>query len=184
MFPGFNFPVDQLPPELSGLAADLPQLHRQQPPGAPTYETRRVFGPYDRGDGVGTYADPIRVHRRLKAMLDGDPARVIAQSRAEVAVVAMEAKDRVLAAAVRALDLLPFDPATGQGATEDQVVEALNAYLKWEEETRDFFASSPTPAPSSAAPPSPSGASPPPTPAPTTAPSSASGSTPDGCGCS
>lgn len=117
-------------------------------PGAhPLYtpEERCIFGPYDKGDGTLVYADPMRVRRRLKAMLDGNPEKVLAQAtQTDVPQFASEATDRVLAAAVYALDLVPFDATTGAGATEDMVVGVLNSFLAFEAEKKTTEPSCPT----------------------------------------
>lgn len=115
-------------------------------------QERLIFGPFDRGDGHQVYADPIRVRRRLTRLLDGDPRRALAACRGPDPGLALEAEERVFAAAIQAFDLVPFDPATGQGLREDGIVAVLNAFLSWEEAQRDFFGTSPTCAAASEAP--------------------------------
>ncbi len=98
-----------------------------------TEQERQIFGPYDRGDGQEVFADPLRIRRRLRDLLDGDVAKAVARTKGEIPALRLEAMDRLLAAAVLALDLVPFNLATGQGAKEDLIVCNLNAFLDWEE---------------------------------------------------
>ena len=135
-----------------------------------TDQQRQIFGPYLRGDGTEVMADPLRVRRKLKALLDGDPKKAVEQARdPTIPVLADKAMDRVLAAAVEALDLVAFDPATGEGLDEGQVIAVLNEYIAWEEATALFFGQTPTTQPFTE-----SASSNGETPGPTTEPASAS----------
>lgn len=105
---------------------------------------RAIFGPYF--NGIQTvYADPIRVHRRLYAKLDGDPNKWFERMRVrkdeqgnplpEDQQVPLQernsAKERVLEAGLYALDITPFDPVSARGATENDIMAALRAYLEF-----------------------------------------------------
>jgi hypothetical protein len=86
---------------------------------------RLIFGPFDRGDGKATYADPMRAYRRLCAALDGEPNKWIAKfNEKDHAGI-----EKVLDAAGWALEMIPFDKETGQGATEGLVESTLRAFL-------------------------------------------------------
>lgn len=105
---------------------------------------RQIFGPYFNGER-SVYADPIRVHRRLYYKLDGEPNRyfqrlhILKDSEGnplppEKQVPEAErfaAKERVLEAAAYALDMLPFDPTSARGATENDIMAALKMYLEF-----------------------------------------------------
>jgi hypothetical protein len=86
---------------------------------------RLIFGPFDRGDGRATYADPIRAYRRLCAALGGEPNKWITKSNEGDNA----AREKVIDAAGWALEMVPFDKETGQGATEGLVYTNLRAFL-------------------------------------------------------
>jgi hypothetical protein len=119
------------------------------------------------------YGDPLRVWRRLTNALDGQPNEALRAARSDIPAVREEAHEKVLAAAAYALEMAPFDPATGEGALEAQLTAALSAFLA------DLVKKKMTPAslPTSSGP---STSSPGPSPTPTTM---ASSSTLAGCGC-
>ncbi len=95
-----------------------------------TETQRRIFGPYWNGVAQ-VYADPIRVHRLLTHELDGDPNKYLTGAQAEDEPTRFQARNRLLAAATRALDMIPFSPETGQGALESDVMVALSNYLEF-----------------------------------------------------
>lgn len=106
---------------------------------------RLIYGPFDRGDGIHVFADPVRVKRRLTKLLDGQPGKVIRRSRDETAPeLALEAEERVIAATARAFDLIPFDPETGGGVRDDQAIALLNDFLSWLDQKKTSAATSPT----------------------------------------
>lgn len=106
---------------------------------------RRIFGPYDRaGDGSVNYADPLRIHRRLVHSLEGEPDVTLAATRSEVEAVAFEATEKLLRAVVYAFELVPFDPATGKGVTEQDCLALLNHWCDWQSKKNASAASSPT----------------------------------------
>src|SRR5215469_8096350 len=105
---------------------------------------RAIFGPYFNGERL-VHADPIRVHRRLYSKLDGDPNKYFELIRLkkdeqgnplpEDQQIPLEqrnqAKERVLEAGLYALDMLPFDPVSARGATENDIMAALRAFLEF-----------------------------------------------------
>lgn len=97
---------------------------------------RRIFGPYFNGAEM-VFADPIRVHRRLHFMLDGETNKYLALYRSENEVERYQAKEKLLPAAIYALDMVPFDPKTGQGSLEQDVMAALRAYLEFMDEKKE-----------------------------------------------
>lgn len=122
---------------------------------------RKIFGPYFNGES-SVYADPIRVHRRLCYKLDGDPNRHFQKLRTLTdpegkplppdqqtpEAERFQAKERVLEAAAYALDMVPFDPQSARGATENDVMAALRAYLEFRSEKKVNGQTSPLFAPS------------------------------------
>lgn len=93
-------------------------------------EARQIFGPYCNGEKQ-VFADPIRVYRRLHHALDGDPNRYLREQKCEDRDTAFKAKERLIAAAVYAFEMQPFDACTGQGVLEEDVLPTLKAYLEY-----------------------------------------------------
>ncbi len=114
-----------------------------------TETEKQIFGPFDRGDGVMIYVDPIRVRRWLTALLDGRPGKVLETARCDVPLLAAEAEDRVLAASVTAFGLAAFNPATGEGLREDGIRAILNSFLAWWSDLKKKVERTPTSPPSS-----------------------------------
>lgn len=93
---------------------------------------RLIYGPYH--DGLSErYADPIAVHRKLVMVLDEDPNHFIRQLKSEVPSIKVRAEIELAAAAVGAFDLLPFDPSSGTGSTQDEALAILYDYIGWRE---------------------------------------------------
>lgn len=104
---------------------------------------RQVFGPYFNGEKLA-YADPIRVHRHLNALLDGEVNKYLERSRSEDLAERFNAEERLLPAVVKALNMVPFDPDTGTGALEQDVRAALRAYLEFMDGKKGMGPTSPT----------------------------------------
>jgi hypothetical protein len=98
----------------------------------------RIYGPYSDGRRE-VWADPVAVHRRLSSALDGEPSTYLGAFH-----VNEEARGKVLAAAVTAIQLHAFDPATGAGLREDEVELELRRFLEWSEKNGSRGSSSRT----------------------------------------
>lgn len=98
-----------------------------------TDEERKIYGPYPSGrKGELLYGDPLKIYRRLVHYLDGDPNTVLENTHDDKPEpVRFEATERVVDAVIRSFDLKPFDPATGEGATEDDCFTILDVYQEW-----------------------------------------------------
>lgn len=108
---------------------------------------RRIFGPYWNGI-LQVHADPIRVYRLLTLHCGGDFNRTLASTKSADLVEKNRAFDTLLAAAVEAFGLLPFHSETGEGLTEDKIVDLVNAYTGFLASKKAKGDSSPTsPAP-------------------------------------
>lgn len=114
-------------------------------------QERKIFGPYDSGAAT-VCADPVAVHRRLVHALDGQPNDILARTRSPLTEEAFPATEKLLAAVAFAFGLQTFDPATGKGLLEDEVLAVLNAYLAFLEKKNRSPASSPTGAPPTTSP--------------------------------
>ena len=98
---------------------------------------RQVFGPYFDGQ-QSRYGDPLAINRRLTAALGGDQS-AIAKYHADP-----QAQEAVLRAARIALELVPFDPATGSGALDIDAETALRSFLEFLEGNGSRAGKSPT----------------------------------------
>lgn len=105
-----------------------------------------IFGPYNNGK-ADVYGDPLAIHRRLVHHLGGDPNQFLKDYRSEVEPVAFEATQRLLAATTSAFGLFPFDPMTGEGATEDDTLNVLFDLVDWLESKKKSTGNSLTSSP-------------------------------------
>src|SRR5258708_2968626 len=112
---------------------------------------RRIFGPYFNGV-TAIYADPLKAHRRLSYELGGDPEAVGIRANSEDQTEKFKARAMLLAATVKALDMVPFDPQTGQGASEVDVWAAYNSFVDFLEKKDGTEPRLPTSVPSSESP--------------------------------
>ena len=110
-------------------------------------QLRKVF-PYFNG-AAQVWGDPLAIYRALMKEFDGDTTPVLEafRSRAQIpagtppeeAAAAMAAGEACWTAAAgrlvefvrKAFAMVPFDPATGCGATEEDCLAALEAYHAW-----------------------------------------------------
>lgn len=137
------------------------------PPGPPPPPEREIFS-YHYGQGV-RYADPHAVQRVLHAQLGGSLAEVIRQANGGKKApppgsppgtppendgppvppeVWSGAWERLYVATIAAFGLRPFDPATGQGATEPECKELLTRFFHWQADLlkkKDLRSTSPAP---------------------------------------
>lgn len=97
---------------------------------------RLVFGPYHRGDGVEIYADPLAVNRAIVKALKGDHNRVLAELSHEVEDVRLEAEGQAVDAARPAFGMHPFDPETGAGVTDKEVLDVLCQFCEYLEQKK------------------------------------------------
>lgn len=104
-------------------------------------QEKKVFQYHDGTAEV--FGDPVTIHRRLTAYLDGNPNQVIEATQNADPLAAMHANDRLLAA-VRVAFEMPFDKATGEGATEDECFAALDKFTEYLEKKGPNGASTPT----------------------------------------
>ena len=131
------------------------------PAASPEGEAQRAHGErmaYRYHDGKGeVWADPVLLHRKLVRALDGDLAaafeavqvkrtRLPAAPGATVDLTApappmvelphdmlrrLDGEERMAAAGRQAFGLAPFDPATGQGATDGKALELVYSFADW-----------------------------------------------------
>ncbi len=136
---------------------------------------RQVFRYFDGQNVAG--ADPMRIHRRLTAALDGDPQLWLTQYRSDDAQVRSDAVERLVPGVLFAFELPGFDRLTCEGMMEEDVLNLLRTFMEWMDTQKKTAVSLPTSSPPTVAPSSADASS-------ATRTSSASGSVSAGCGCS
>jgi hypothetical protein len=90
---------------------------------------RRVFQ-YHNGTAV-VFGDPWLIYRRLLAAFDGDLKPALDQLHSKEPGVWVPAVERLVPVVRDIFGMVPFDSATGAGATDDECVQALHAFLGW-----------------------------------------------------
>lgn len=97
----------------------------------------KVFGPYY--DGMeDKFGDPVVIHRRLWARLNGRPNdyfKLIREFEAEP-VKSEQAAESVEIAVRAAFNMVPFDSETGRGATQEECFAALNQFLTYQDQKK------------------------------------------------
>lgn len=108
-----------------------------------TAEERQLFR-YHNGERE-VFGDPLRIWRRLNNHLEGKGRETWEAAAQEANLLeADRAQEKIYRAAVVAFDLVPLDPDTGAGCTEDHVKEVLDSFLKWIEQKKSEAENSPT----------------------------------------
>lgn len=104
-------------------------------------EERRVFAYHDGTNPV--HGDPLAIWRRLLVHFGGDLNEVIEQGRSDVAAVWAPAIGRLVEAVRLVFDMVPFDPAAGTGATDEDCLAALRSWQGWLAKKKPTAGSSP-----------------------------------------
>ncbi len=131
---------------LFGPVAPPPQPE-STPVEEPARTDRDLFGPFDKGDGGHAWADPLYITRQMWLGTQGrldELLRLMASEKEEESIMAWQAQDDVVNAARFAFAMLPFDPETASGATDDLVLDVLDEWAAYCEKKNPTFASSPT----------------------------------------
>src|SRR4051812_30779149 len=79
-------------------------------------------------DGARMFRDPMRIWRRLREATGGKTGQLISEMRDKDPAVSSQATDALVGAFAFAAELRPFDPATGEGWTEPQLVAAVSDF--------------------------------------------------------
>ncbi len=105
-------------------------------------QERLVYGAFNNGLGQ-VYADPLRVWRFLVHFLDGDPNQVLRDMRSTDEPVKFEAVNKMLDAAIQSFPLQPFDPASGAGLCEQDILATVRHFFGWLDEKKKQSATPP-----------------------------------------
>ncbi len=128
---------------------------------------RFIYGPYESGQGP-RWADPAAAYDLMQLHTGGQLKEVIEQSKARVPIdsdqtdaegnpivlrevphyeASVPAKQALLAAVAKTFDLKPFDPQTGEGLTQDDVLALWNGYVSYCKAIKKKRSDSPSAAP-------------------------------------
>jgi hypothetical protein len=94
--------------------------------------------------GADRFADPLEVRRRMVRGGKGEIDQILADCYNEAPqflMASLDAQEKRLAIARAAFDLPAFDPATGEGVTEAEVIFVLESFLEWLEKNANTAAS-------------------------------------------
>ncbi len=97
-----------------------------------------IFGPYNAGFGNFIHADPFRIRRLMGQILPPELANRLLDDGSPAAI------DQFLQGVCTIFAIAPFDPATGQGATEDAIIDVWNAWQDFCEQKKTIVSTSPT----------------------------------------
>lgn len=92
-------------------------------------QERKVFSYYDGAQRV--FGDPMRILRGMLREFAGDPNPALENMNHAEAAVWVPAMEGVVAAVRIAFDMVPYDKATGTGATEADCLAALHAWQEY-----------------------------------------------------
>jgi hypothetical protein len=77
------------------------------------------------------FGDPIVIYRRMLRALGKPIEKQVGLTKGQNELLNLEAYASLYAAVRAAFPMVPFDPATGSGATESDCQKALDSLLSW-----------------------------------------------------
>lgn len=95
-------------------------------PPLPSFD--RVFGPYFDGKAE-VYADPFEAYRLVWQYLDGEPNEWIDKRSSPDPETSSRATEKIVQATRYAFGVEPFDPVTGGGLLEDDLIDLLDRFI-------------------------------------------------------
>jgi hypothetical protein len=95
-----------------------------------------IYGPYNNGTN-NVYGDPLRITRRLDQKLQGNHDKWAERTYSTRVEEKAEALGKLAEAAVFAFELVPFDPKSGRGCTEQVAINVLQAFNEWRKEKKE-----------------------------------------------
>lgn len=98
-------------------------------------QDRKIFGPIFNGREV-VHIDPTRVKRKMSALCPGNlfNEHLLRWKNPQQEVdpqLSLESSEIVLDCIIKAFDLIPFDPLSGNGLSDDDVIDVWNSYSEW-----------------------------------------------------
>jgi len=95
-----------------------------------TPKERRIYQ-YPMPDGTTRFADPMRIRRRLSWKTTGLIDDIVVQQQSDLAHERLAAEDKIIEATAFAFDLPIFNDATGEGCTDDYLLELFDDFDQW-----------------------------------------------------
>lgn len=90
---------------------------------------RKVFS-YFNGSAT-IFADPMAIKRRIAHATKGQESQILADCKSDLEPVAFAAWEKFLAATREAFEMVPFNPVDGTGSTEEDCIDAWNAFVDY-----------------------------------------------------
>lgn len=106
-----------------------------------------IYAYYGGPDCPQRYGDPLAIERKLRMLLGGDGSGILEQYHSPMPEISLPAAEKFFAAVAYAFGVPPFDPATGQGFMESDLINLWNGFQEWRKKKQPSTASSPTSAP-------------------------------------
>lgn len=78
-----------------------------------------------------TYHDPLHVRRALYLGSSGEFNEWLVAQRDKDVAVAFTTHEKLLPVVREAFGFAPLDTNTGRGVTDEEVIRAMSAYLRW-----------------------------------------------------
>jgi len=93
-------------------------------------DEQRIYGPL-LIEGKEWYGDPGYIHRVLTVELDGNVNDWIDKYNSDFPAETSEATEKICLAVLKAFRIEAFDPATGAGTTEDELISLFVSFFDW-----------------------------------------------------
>ena len=93
------------------------------------------------------YGDPYAIFRQLIAGCDGDFEGVVKAWLGDNIAMRVKAIDKLLAVSRKAFAMVPFNPMTGTGATDEEVQQVMETFFDWSAQKKTKHDTLPTPPP-------------------------------------
>lgn len=90
------------------------------------------------------YGDPYAIFRQLIAGCDGDFEGVVKAWSGDNLAMRVKAIDKLLSVSRKAFGMVPFNPMTGDGATDEDVQQVLETFFEWSAQKKTKQGTSPT----------------------------------------
>ncbi|OAI39612.1 hypothetical protein AYO40_01220 [Planctomycetaceae bacterium SCGC AG-212-D15] len=96
------------------------------------------------------WADPLALNRKIRALMNGDPAKVVANYNSDNQNESDAAAELFFPAIARAFEVAPFDKATGEGFVDEDLLKLWEMFQSWLDEKKKKEESSRTSVPPTA----------------------------------
>jgi len=107
-----------------------------------TDKERKIFKYHDGTKDV--YADPLAMNRKLRALMAGNPEKVVAAYNGDDDIAADAAAEVFFPAIAEAFQVTRFNRLTGEGFVDEDLLKLWEMFQAWLLEKKNRAANSPT----------------------------------------